>query len=359
MMKSSKSEESIDLKEIITEIWSKRRLIMTSVIIAVLLGVVFAFLSPNEFTASTSFIPQSYGQSGVGGGLSGIASLAGVRLGNLNNVDEVSPSLYPRISKSVRFRLEVLEAKIDIEGREVSYKEYYEEIYRSPFISKVKKYTIGLPTTIYMATKGTIESGTINEYDYVKLTEREMEHIDRLDRQILIDPNDKEGFVKIQFTMPDPVASAQMTGFVRDLLQKYLIEHKIKNAQNQLEFTEERLTEKKKEFHDKQRELALFIDRNQGLNSAVAQNRLKNLQAEYDLALGVYSELATQFEQAKLQVAKDTPIFSTIEEVTIPNLKSSPNRPVIVIVFVFFGLVGALGYILTKGPILIFLRSVK
>lgn len=358
-MQASKSEESIDLLKIVREIWIKRHVLATSCIVAVLFGVLFAVLSPNEFTAATSFIPQSYKQSGVGGSLSGIASLAGVRLGNLNNIDEVPPSLYPRISKSVNFRLEVLEAKIDIEGRQVSYKEYYENIYKPPLISKLKKYTIGLPKTIYKAIKGTSDSGIGKEYDYVKLTEKEMEHTERLDGQMLIDPNEKDGFVKIQFTMPDPVASAQMTGFVRNLLQKYLIEYKIENAQNQLKFTEERLTEKRKEFEDIQTELALFMDRNQGLNSAVAQNRLKNLQAEYDLAFGVYSELATQFEQAKLQVAKDTPIFSTIEEVTIPNLKSSPNRPVIVIVFVFFGVVGALGYILTKGPILIFLRSVK
>ena len=51
-------------------------------------------------------------------------------------------------------------------------------------------------------------------------------------------------------------------------------------------------------------------------------NELERIQAEYSIALNVVTELATQVESAKLQVSKDTPIFSVIDPVTVPTQKN-------------------------------------
>jgi LPS O-antigen subunit length determinant protein (WzzB/FepE family) len=53
-------------------------------------------------------------------------------------------------------------------------------------------------------------------------------------------------------------------------------------------------------------------------------------------------------EQAKLQVAKDTPIFSTIKPVTIPTEKSAPKRSLILVIWAFFGFVVSVGVVLVK-----------
>jgi len=65
----------------------------------------------------------------------------------------------------------------------------------------------------------------------------------------------------------------------------------------------------------------------------------------------VYQELAKQLEQAKLQVAKDTPIFSTLKPVTIPTERSAPKRSLIVVIWAFLGLVISVGYVLVKAPV--------
>lgn len=74
-------------------------------------------------------------------------------------------------------------------------------------------------------------------------------------------------------------------------------------------------------------------------------NELQRLEAEYNFAFNIYTELAKQLEQAKLQVSKDTPVFSIIEPVTVPAEKSAPKRPLILIIFTFIGLVVALGIV--------------
>jgi hypothetical protein len=138
--------------------------------------------------------------------------------------------------------------------------------------------------------------------------------------------------------MQDPLAAAEMAKYTEELLQKEVIEYKIQNTREQLKFTEERFNEKKIEFEIAQNKLASSRDANQNINSAVAMNQLQKLEAEYNLAFSIYMELAKQLEQAKLQVSKDTPIFSAIEAVSIPTEKSAPKSLFVLLVFSFLGI---------------------
>jgi len=155
--------------------------------------------------------------------------------------------------------------------------------------------------------------------------------------------------------MPEPLMAAQMAKYAQELLQNEVIAYKISNAREQLNFTEERFAEKKTEFDQIQSRLANFRDRNQNISSATAMNQMERLEAEYNFAFNIYTELAKQLEQAKLQVSKDTPIFSIIQPVTIPTEKSAPKRPLILVIFTILGLIISLAYIFGSE----FLRGVK
>ena len=62
--------------------------------------------------------------------------------------------------------------------------------------------------------------------------------------------------------------------------------------------------------------------------------------------MNLYSELATQLEQAKISVKETTPILTVVNPVTVPYRKSKPNRPMIVIAFTFFGVIVGAGVVL-------------
>ena len=61
--------------------------------------------------------------------------------------------------------------------------------------------------------------------------------------------------------------------------------------------------------------------------------------------------ISKQVEQAKLQLKKDTPVFSTIQEAIIPIKRSSPKRTQIVIIFGFVGVVFSCISILISSPL--------
>ena len=77
------------------------------------------------------------------------------------------------------------------------------------------------------------------------------------------------------------------------------------------------------------------------------------------LLQSIVQQLASQVEQAKLQVNKDTPVFTTIQPVTIPYERSAPKRSLIVMVFAFLGIVISVGYVLVKEPLKEIYKSIK
>ncbi len=341
--------DEVDLLALAKTIWINRRKVLRTTLVFAVVGLAVSLLLPRTFTASSTFIPQTADSAPPSGSLGGLASLAGISLGNISGGSEVPPSLYPKFVSSVSFRRALLEAKISMSGTmdKVTYREYFTEIHSPDPFSLLKQYTLGLPGKIAQMLRGKDSDweGSETASGLVRISEEERELFTVLRGQLTVTPDEKEGIVTLTFDMPDPVMAAQMASYAEALLQKEVIAYKIQNAREQLKFTEEQFAVKKTDFEEIQAELARFRDRNQNIVSASVNNELQRLEAEYNFAFTIYSELAKQLEQARLQVSKDTPIFSIIDQVTVPTEKSSPSRPLILFIFTILGAIFGVGYV--------------
>ena len=348
--------DEIDLIELLKQLWIRKKIIFYSIIAGGCMGLLIAILTPNMFSSSTSIVPQISGETKVGGNLSGLAALAGIDFGSVGASEELSPYLYPLLVESVPFQLELMHSEFNYEDSEepVSYFKYQTEIKTLSILQVFKKYTIGLPFLIIEAIKGEEKmmgfdlSESKNIY---KFTKDEAEVSEILTENISIDINDKENFIVIKSTSPEPLLSAQLTEKVTELLQKYITKIKIAKAQENLVFLKERMKEKEINFKKVQQKLAKFSDRNKNVVSVISSMKQQNLQSEYSLAFGVYSELAKQIEQAEIQVKKDTPILTTVQPVQIPDEKSSPKRLLVLLIWTFLGGVLSCGWILVESPL--------
>ena len=351
-------EDSIDIVALLKKFWLQRKLVIRTTIAFFVFGLGIALLSKNYFSTSTTIVPVTESSS-VGGNLSGLASLAGINLGGGSSGGEISPELYPEIVSSIPFKLELLETKLRIAGVDslVTYKDYYEQMYSPGFLANVKKYTLGLPGVILGALKSEEpeEDKTTSENAILTLTANEAQLIKQLDEQIQLNVNAKEGFIGLTATLPEAEASAQLALKAQNLLQDYALKFKTQKSKEQLAFIEERFAEKEQEFNAKKTAYAAFQDSNRGMNTALAQSQLMQLQAEYDIAFTVYTELAKQLETQRLQVKKDTPIFTILKPVSIPKEKAGPKKALILVIYTFLGFIGSLGYILAKD----FLKDFK
>jgi uncharacterized protein involved in exopolysaccharide biosynthesis len=340
------NEDKVDWINVIKAINNRRKNIIISVFFFTIIGILVAVNLEEVYTSRVVFVSQS--NMTTRGNLGNLASIAGMNLGNMNTTSEIPVGLYPKIAQSITFRKELIKTPIkfsDIDSL-VNYQDYYENIYSPSNLSLLKKYTIGLPKLILSSLRPNqdVSFDEINPQSEDKdamlsLTQSEFNQFKRLSGQLSVQPNEKDGYIELQFSMPDPIASAEMALKALTLLQNEVIAYKVNTAKEQLSFTESRLLEKKTEFEQIQNKLSEFRDRNLNLTSAAAAAELQRIEAEYNLILTLYQDLARQVEMSKLQVKKDTPIFTIIEPVSIPFQRSAPNKPFVVIVFFILGVV--------------------
>jgi hypothetical protein len=351
---SQDPEDATDIIALLKDLWVARKIILKITLAFTFLGLFVAVFSKNEFTASTTFVPLAQGTSVGGGGLGSLASLAGINIGRGVNSAEISPELYPQIVSSIPFQLELLNTPLTIEGHTgpVSYSEYYENIYSPGLLSNIRKYTFGLPSVLISmvrsAPKNLEASVGAKESQLISISKKENSLIKLLQRQISLVVNEKEGFISISVTLPEAIASAQIALKAQQLLQDYALQFKTQKSIEQLRYIEERYVEKQKAFNTIKIALARFQDQNTSINTALGRTKLLQLQSEYDLAFTVYSELSKQLETQLLQVKKDTPLFTVLKPVTIPNEKSAPKKELIIVVYLFLGFVLSVGFVLGR-----------
>jgi LPS O-antigen subunit length determinant protein (WzzB/FepE family) len=356
-------EDAIDIIALLKNLWVARKIILKITLVFTFLGVFVAVFSKNEFTASTTFVPLVQGSSVGGGSLGSLASLAGINIGGGVSSEEISPELYPQIVSSIPFQLALLNTPLTIEGQTVpvSYSAYYENIYSPGLLSTIKKYTLGLPGVLISLVRSAPENrevaAGVKESQLIAISEEEYELIELLELQISLAVNAEEGFISISATLPEAIASAELALKAQQLLQEYALEFKTQKSMDQLQYIEERYAEKEKAFNTIQISLARFQDQNTGINTALGRTQLLQLQGEYDLAFTVYSELAKQLETQLLQVKKDTPLFTVLKPVTIPNEKSAPKRSLILVVYLFLGFVVSVGFVLGRKALIGFKKE--
>ena len=354
-------EDEIDLIELLKSLWSGKKLIIKITSFFAILGIVVSLLSPIVYTASSTFIPQS-SQTGGGSSLSGVASLVGINLGGAISSAEIPPAIYPQILESVPYKRSLLEFsfKDPSEGSSVLLKDYLlNEISSTDVFGLIKKYTIMLPFTILNAIRGDKESNSAGSYSAMSVTLDEDDLFKALGGILSLSVNVKDGFVNLSAEMDDPIICALVAKEAQKILQKSVINYKIKSASEVLVFNQKQLNLKKVEFDSLQNKLALFKDSNLNIIDSRFENRLSGLEAEFSLVSSVYQELAKQLEQSKLQVSKDTPIFSVIKPVTIPNKRSAPKRAQMVFIYLFIGIVLGSGFVLIKDPLKRIIQEIK
>lgn len=344
----TQKDDEIDLIDLLKTVFVARRFVIKTTILFAVFGVILAVVSPTKYTASSTFVPQlSEGQTNSP--LGGLASLAGINLSAImgSQPQEISPSLYPQIAESIPYRLALLEAKVG--PNDTSFRNYILDQSSGPAILPLlKKYTIGLPSLLL--NKQTDNNEPLDNTLF-QITEEDKDLFEFLAQVASIEVDDQEGLVSISVELADRMVAAQLAQAATDLLQNNIIAFKSQSARNNLDFINRQYESKRQEFEQIQDSIAVFKDQNLNITSSLYQNQLTRLESQFSVTSSVFQELAGQVEQAKIQVNKDTPIFTIIEPVSVPLDRSKPKRTMMVIIWTFLGGVFSVGWVLVKSPV--------
>ncbi len=348
-------EEGIDIMSLVKQLWDGRKTIIIWTCAFIVLGFVAALTMKRTYSVSTVMVAQV--GSSKSSSLSSLASLAGIDLSSGSTGAELSPLIYPQIVNSVPFRKELMYtplhyAEVDTA---VSMFTYATEIAKPTVMGNIKKYTIGLPGVILGAIRKEEPDlelpVSVNGNDTPKpllLSNDEVKILKVVAENVSLAVDKKEGYITLNVNGSEPIQTAELALKAQQLLQEEITRFRIEKSESELEYIQARYDEIKMETETYQEQLARITDRTQNVTNTKDRIERDRIQSKYNTANAIYSELAKQLEQAKLQVKRDTPVLTIIQPVTVPD-KPSNSRAKTLIVWTFFGVVLGCGIVLARG----------
>jgi len=333
-VKSNNKEDKVNQKLIsiskflkILYSYKKQLLIINLVVAVASILILLLFVEP-YYESSIVILPEFGSKSTTLGGLSDLASLAGVNLG------ESSPTeIYENLVTSEAVLTQVI------------FKKYKTKSFDEP-VDLIKYFEI--------EADNNVDPEQVERNIYLKayknLVKGRLEtSIERLTKILTLTVN-----------MPESQLSADVANTIVESLDDYILNKRKTFASQQRFYIEKRIIQVKDSLTIAENQLRNFRSRNRIVEQSPAlfleQSRfMRNVEIQQ----AVFVELTKQLEIAKIDEIKETPVINFRETAQDPVIKAGPPRAIILLLIVFLSFSGTSSYYLFSKRIRNYLKIIK
>lgn len=350
------NKKDINLKELIEYFIERKRVFLISILIMVVIGIIRYLTSPITYESVATKLTEMDSGSQLGlSQLSTMASLSGINLPLANSNSSLSPEMYPEIISSKPFLIELVNEKFYFQtiNDTLILKDYLVEEYSNQPFNVIFGGISSLPSRLAslfvrdVPQVSPVIGSSLEEKGKSKFlifTNEEDLASDLLKASIKIDT---EGtMISLSVKMPEAHIAAELNVIIFEKIVKYVTDYKTRKLRTNLEFVEERTKESELNFIKSQMALASFRDNNQGIISQRARTREEQLQAEFNIAYNLYNSMMQELETSRIQLKKETPIFSEFAAPILPNNPVNTSFFKTIIIFSFLGVILGFGIVI-------------
>ncbi len=272
--------------------------------------MITSLILPETFKSTSVILPETDKNKLAGlGGLSDLATLAGVGSGEMSSV-----KLFPVILKSETVLKNVILRKYKTlkYSDSVNLLEYWDIRAKTPQLS-------------YELTLKTLRDG--------------------LD----VSMDNKSSIITLVLESEEPQLTADIINALTIELDRFMRIKRTTNANKQRQWIEERLYKVKEDLEKSENMLRGFRERNRIVSSSpqllLEQERL---QRDVQINGSLFAELRKQFELIKIEEIKNTPIVNVMDYAVPAAKKEHPKRSTIVLVSFFLAFLCSTSYVILK-----------
>ena len=334
-MNSQEEESDIDIMELVTKLWKRRKMIIKWCIGGAILGLVMGFSIPKTYQSSVVLAPET--DQKLGSGVSSIASMMGVSLDN--SVDAINFQMFPDVVASTPFIFDLFDLPVQFERKDsvinTTLIDYMLEYQKSPWwnaILSAPDKAIGWVLSLFAEEEEESGDGILNP---LNLPKKERAVVKYFAENIMVNVDKKTGKTDISLEMQDPLVVATVMNQVVENLKDYMSDYRTSKARQDVENLTEICNQRKEDYYKIQQIYAQYVDANKNVILQSAQAERERLQQEMNLAYQVYSQVATQLEGARIKVQQAKPVVAVIEPVTIPLRHVAPSKAKMLVIFTF------------------------
>jgi len=319
----------IDYKELLAKAWAGRKLIILVTGIFIVFGLISALTMTRKYTTTVTLVPE-LGKSASASSLSSITSMLGLG-GNISgtSADAYNVTVYPEVVASTPFVTRLFDIHVSDPENEID----------TTLIGYLTRETFsisGLVVKPIMSLFANDSIETTNKVDIFRLTEKQAQIVEYLNKAIIADVDKKTGETTITVTMDNPVIAATVADTVCSYLREYITEYRTKKAREDLANYQRIADESHQKYLQASRAYAYYQDHNRGLilNAAISEGtRLSN---ELNIASQVYSQMKLQAEAARGKLIDEKPVFAIIQPASVP-LQPDNSRKKVLLIWTFVG----------------------
>ncbi len=316
------------LKPYFSRLWlNRKKIIYINIIVLVLTLLYLIFMTNPYFQSTVTILPEYGSKSNMLSQLSGLASLAGVKVG-----DSAPTELYQNIITS------------ETVLQEVVYSKY-----------KTNEYPDSVNLIKYFEIK--VDD---NNPELKKRKEFLLLYESLLQNRIATNVDRMTKILNVTVNMPEAQLSADVANNLVKALDLYIRTQRKSYATEQSFYIEKRTQQVKDSLSFAEDKLKSFREQNritsQSPNLLLEQGRLlRNI----EILQTVYIELTKQLEIAKIDQIKDAPVLNVKEFAKSPVKKAGPRRASTLVTFMFLSLLISSVYFLFKDVLLKYLKLLK
>jgi uncharacterized protein involved in exopolysaccharide biosynthesis len=264
-------------------------------------GVAIALLLPPYYTASASFIAQGSSASMLPGALQGLAASVG-----LASAKDYSPQFYADLFQS------------------------------QPVISAVLGRRYAVPASPRTDLRTYYEIEDIAGRDSATRLDNASRH---LRRRIAARADVRTNIITVSVTARYPELSRDLTRVMLEALDSMNVSFRQEQSRELREFFETRVSDAQRALDSAETVLRQFLERNRAIqNSPLLTFEQMRLTRGADLKRTVYTTVLQQFEEARIQEARNVPVLTVLTPPAAPIRKAGPPRRLIVATAMLLGL---------------------
>ena len=356
-------EGVIDVMEYVAKLWRRRKMIILWCCIGAFIGLVVGFSLPATYKSGATLAPET--EQKMGSGVSSIASMMGVSLNN--SIDAINYEMFPDVVHSTPFIVGLFDLPVQFERKDsvvnTSLLDYVLEYQKSPWWTPILNAPFKALGWCVSLIKGEDEAESedvdaVIVRDLINLNKKERGVVRYLSSNILIDVDKKSGKTQIEVTMQDPLVAYTVVQAVMDHLKEYMTSYRISKVSQDIANLSIIYDQRKVDYYEAQQAYAQYVDANKSVILQSAQAERERLQQEMNLAYQIYSQVATQLEAARIREQQAKPVFAVLEPAVIPNLKASPSKAMLLVVFSFLAGCCAAAWALFGGDVLAIVKEI-
>lgn len=326
----SNESSDIDYKELIAKAWAGKKFIISVTAIFIVLGLISALTMTRRYTTTVTLVPE-LGKSASASSLSSITSMLGLG-GNMSgaSADAYNVTVYPEVVASTPFVTRLFDIHVSDPENEI-------DTTLIGYLTREKFSLTGLVVKPIMSLFKTdsIETNN-NKVDVFRLTKKQAEIVDYLNKAIMTDVDNKTGETTITVTMDNAVIAATVADTVCSYLREYITEYRTKKAREDLANYQKIADESYRKYQKASNAYAYYQDHNRGLILNIAISEGTRLSNEMNIASQVYSQMKLQAEAARGKLIDEKPVFAIIQPASVP-LRPANSRAKVLFIWAFAG----------------------